>query len=66
MEQQYKWKVYVISHSGNRMKIMESDWTNNKELRYQKFTSDVSKYVIDISDISNVKACIIKRKEMKI
>jgi hypothetical protein len=61
---QYKWKVYVISNTGNRTKIMESNWCTNKELCYQTFNMDVCKCGIDIPDTFDVKAYIIKRKEM--
>lgn len=65
MEHQYKWKVYVISNTGNRKRIMESDWCSNKELCYQKFNVDVFKNGIDIPNTCDVKAYIIKRKEIK-
>jgi hypothetical protein len=65
MGYQYKWKVYVISNTGNRKKIMESDWSDNKELCYQTFNADVSKNGIDIPNTFDVKAYIIKRKEVE-
>jgi hypothetical protein len=44
---------------------MESDWSDNKELCYQTFNADVSKNGIDIPNTFDVKAYIIKRKEME-
>lgn len=65
MGHQYKWKVYIITNTGNRKKIMESEWCSNKEHCYQTFNVNVSENGIDIPNSCDVKAYIIKRKEMK-
>ena len=61
MEHQYKWEVYIISKTGKRDKIMESDWCNNKELCHQSFKMNISEKGIDMPSNFDMKAYIIKR-----